>query len=106
MASLYFLVATHEYAGYEERSRLRSTLHTTHSLFATGNPQSKLPAKNSAAAEQQKFAATYSFKQKTFRHFNLYHDGIFEDNQQSRHNVLMELQVNSFGLVKLQHVEL
>ena len=44
MASLYFLVATHEYAGYEERSRLRSTLHTTHSLFATGNPQSKLPA--------------------------------------------------------------
>ena len=44
MASLYFLVATHEYAGYEERSRLRSTLHTTHTLFSAGNPQSKLPA--------------------------------------------------------------
>ena len=40
----YTIVATHEYAEYEERSRLRSTLHTTHTLFWAGNPQSKLPA--------------------------------------------------------------
>ena len=43
MASLYYLVATHEHAGYEEKARLRTTLHHTASLFVSGNPQSKIP---------------------------------------------------------------
>ena len=43
MASLYYLVATHEHAGYEEKARLRTTLHHTSALFVSGNPQSKIP---------------------------------------------------------------
>ena len=42
MASLYYLVATHEHAGYEEKARLRTTLHHTSALFVSGNPQSKI----------------------------------------------------------------
>lgn len=44
MMSVYYLITTHESAGYEEKARLRHTLHHTSAMFVTGNPQQRLPA--------------------------------------------------------------
>ena len=42
MMTVYYLITTHESAGYEEKSKLKHTLHQTAAMFATGNPQQKL----------------------------------------------------------------
>ena len=44
MMSVFYLVSVHASAGYQERARLRSTLHHAASMFISGNPQQKLPA--------------------------------------------------------------
>ena len=44
MMSVFYLVSIHASAGYQERARLRSTLHHAANMFVSGNPQSKLTA--------------------------------------------------------------